>query len=208
MMAEKTKGEQQSFLLFNKYSHAVDVPDPALKAYVNLRPIIIPRNFGRQERKRFWKSEDMHVVERLVGKMMVAGHKGKKHNFTSGRNTGKFTSNVKTVLQAFDILEKKTKKNPLQVLVKAIVYAAPVEEVTTIEYGGIRHPRAVDTSPQRRVDLALRWIVQGAYMKRAKSKKTAAQALASEILNAAGNDKMSFAITKKTESERQAAASR
>jgi small subunit ribosomal protein S7 len=209
MMAEKQAvKEEQRILLFNKYSNVVNIRDPALKDYINLKLIIIPRNFGRQETKRFWKSEDMHVVERLIGKMMVAGHKGKKHNFTSGHNTGKFLSNVKIVLEAFKILEEKTKKNPLQILVMAVENAAPVEEITTIEYGGIRHPKAVDTSPQRRVDLALRWITQGAYMKCTRSKKSAAQSLAGELLNAANGDKMSFAVTKKTEAERQAAASR
>lgn len=195
-------------LLFNKYSSNVEIRDPALRGYINLKPVIIPRNFGRQETKRFWKSEDMHVVERLIGKMMVSGHKGKKHNFTSGRNTGKFNSNIKNCLTAFEIIEKKTKDNPLQILVRAVENSSPVEEVTTIEYGGIRHPKAVDTSPQRRVDLALRWITQGAYMKCTKSKTSAAQALASELMNASVNDKMSFAVTKKIEAERQAAASR
>lgn len=197
-----------SILLFNKYSNNVNIRDPALKSYINLKPIIVPRNFGRQETKRFWKSEYMHVVERLICKMMVSGHKGKKHNFSSGRNSGKFNSNFKNCMSAFEIIESKTKKNPLQVLVIAIENSAPMEEVTNIEYGGIRHPKAVDTAPQRRVDLSLRWITQGAYMKCTKSKTSAGQALASEIMNSAKNDNMSFAITKKTEAERQAAASR
>ncbi len=195
-------------LLFNKYSNAAAVLDPALKDYINLKPIIMPRNFGRQQRKRFWKSQDMHIVERLITKMMNAGHKGKKHIFSSGRNTGKFTMNARNCLEAFEIIQSKTKNNPLQVLVRAIELSAPMEEVTTIEYGGIRHPKAVDTSPQRRVDLALRWITQGAYMKCVKSKTSAAQALASEIMNAAADDKMSFAVSKKIDSEKQASSSR
>ncbi len=195
-------------LLFNKYSSNVPVVDPGLRRYINLTPKILPRNYGRHERKRFWKSQDMHIIERLITKMMGTGHKGKKHIFTSGRNTGKFTSNTNTVLKAFDIIEKKTKMNPIQTLIRAIEQTAPMEEVTTIEYGGIRHPKAVDCAPQRRIDLALRWITQGAYMKRTKSKTKAPEALAAELINASKGDKASFAVTKKIESERQAAASR
>ncbi|PIN99814.1 30S ribosomal protein S7 [archaeon CG10_big_fil_rev_8_21_14_0_10_43_11] len=194
--------------LFNKYDNAVSIRDPGLIGYISTPNIIVPRNEGRQETKRFWKSEDMHIVERLITKMMVSGHKGKKHNFTSGRNSGKFVSNAKTVLDAFDIIEQKTNDNPIQILVRAIEYSAPMEEVTTIEYGGIRHPKAVDCSPQRRVDLALRWLTQGVYLKCVKNKRSAAQVLADELIKASKDDKTSFSITKKVEAERQAAASR
>ncbi len=194
--------------LFNKYNNEISVRDNGLQAYIKSPKIIVPRNEGRQERKRFWKSEDMHIVERLITKMMGSGHKGKKHNFTSGRNSGKFISNTKRVLDAFDIIESKTKKNPIQVLVDAVNNSAPMEEVTTIDYGGIRVPKAVDCSPQRRIDLALRWLTQGVYLKCVKNKRSASQVLAEEIIKAASNDKTSFSVTKKTEAERQAAASR
>lgn len=198
----------ESIKLFNRYENIVEVRDLGLKDYINVPKIIVPRNEGRQETKKFWKSEDMHIVERLINKLSVAGHKGKKHNFSSGRNTGKYLSLAKIVIDAFDIVQEKTKHNPIQILVRAIEYSSPMEEVTTIEYGGVRHPKAVDCSPQRRVDLALRWLTQGVYLKTVKNKRRASQVLADELIKAANDDKTSFSITKKIEAERQAAASR
>lgn len=196
------------FKLFNKYDTNITIRDPALVKYINLKPVIVPHNFGRHERKGFWKSEQMNIVERLITHMMVPGHRGKKHLFTSGHNTGKFATNVKTVMKAFQIISEKTSENPVEVLVRAVENSAPMEEITTVEYGGIRVPKAVDTSPQRRVDLALRWIVQGAYMKATNSRTSSAKALADELILAFKNDKTSYAVSKRLDSERQAAASR
>ena len=195
-------------LLFNKYSSAVSVRDPALVKYINLSPVVVPRNAGRQEARAFWKSEDMHIVERLVTHLMVPGHRGKSHLYTSGRNTGKFSSNLNRVLRAFEIIEEKTKKNPVEVLVRAVENAAPMEEITTVEYGGARYPQAVDVSPQRRVDIALRVMVQGAYQKSFGKKQKMFEALAEEILSAYKLDQKSASVSKKLELERMADAAR
>ena len=92
--------------------------------------------------------------------------------------------------------------------VKAIENAAPREEVTSIEYGGARYPKPVEVAPQRRIDLALRYMTQGAYTKAFNSKKKLYQALAEEIINAYNLSTDSFAISKKLELERQADAAR
>ena len=132
----------------------------------------------------------------------------KKHLWTSHHNTGRVTHTYKIVKEALKILEKRTGKNPIQVLVNAIEVTAPRQELTFIEYGGIRHPKAVDVSPQRRVDLSLRWITQGAYHKAVNSKVSMAKALADEILLCINQDNKAFAVARKNELERQAAASR
>jgi len=105
-------------------------------------------------------------------------------------------------------IESTTKQNPIGVVVRAIENAATREEIVTIEYGGARYPKAVECAPQRRVDIALRWMVQGAYHKSFNSKKSFADALTEEIINASQASQNSNAISRKLELERQADASR
>ena len=197
-------------LLFNKWDTTeVQVQDPGLKPYINLNPVLVPQTFGRTIGKQFWKSKKP-IVERLINKLLVSGHKSKKHYRTSGRNTGKVQLTTKIVIEAFEIIEEKTKTNPIQIFVKAIENGAPAEGISSIEYGGVRYSKAVDMAPQRRVDLALRWMTQAAHHSAAstKGKKSTAQALADEIMNAANNDPNAACVKKKTELERQAQASR
>ena len=115
---------------------------------------------------------------------------------------------MKIVLEAFKLIEKKTQKNPIEVLVKAIENSAPRDEVTVIEYGGARYPQAVDVSPLRRVNLALKNLVHGASSKAFNKKKTIVQGLAEEIIMASEKNQESFAIKKKRESEAQADSAR
>ena len=192
--------------LFGKWENKAEINDPGLIKYINLRDIYIPHSHGRNAKYRFGKSK-MHIVERLINKLTIVGHKGKKHWRTSEFKTGKKVMAMDIVKNAFEIIEKRTKKNPIEVLVKAIENSAPREEVTTIEIGGVRVPKQVDISPQRRVDLALRWITQGAYQNSVNNIRIE-KALADEIINAYENNNKSFAVSKKTEVERQAAASK
>src|SRR5437867_12997435 len=74
--------------------------------------------------------------------------------------TGKKSKSYRVVRSAFEIIEKRTQKNPVQVLVDALEQAAPREEVTRLRFGGISVPRAVDVAPSRRLDIALRCICQ------------------------------------------------
>ena len=194
--------------LFNRWeTEQIQVQDPGLKRYINLRPIIIPKTGGRNVGTQFWKSK-YHVVERLINKIMMPGHKGKKHKISSGHCTGKGLTAYQIVEDAFKIIEQKMKQNPVEVFVKALENASPREEITTIEYGGARYPKAVECAPQRRVDLVLRLMTQGAYGASFGKKKKIEQALADEILKAYNKDTASNALSKKQELERQADASR
>ncbi|RLG18100.1 30S ribosomal protein S7 [Nanoarchaeota archaeon] len=192
--------------LFGKYDYNVTVRDPGLVRYISLRPVFLPHTHGRL-RQRFKKSE-ANIVERFMKHLGNPGHSGKDHWWSSARTTGKYATHYKIMREAFEIIEKKTGENPIQVLVRAIENAAPREEVTTLGLGGVVVLKQVDTSPQRRVDLAIRWIVQGAYKKTTHSKKSAGEILAEEIMLAANYDSNAFAIKKKQEVERQAASSR
>jgi len=197
-----------NFKLFDRWDITeVHVADAGLRKYINLNAQSVPQTYGRGIKKQFGKSRKS-IVERLILKLMVAGHKGKKHYRTSGKNTGKYNQGYKIVKKTFEILENKTKQNPVQVFVDSICKGAPKEGVTTIEYGGVRYPKAVDLAPQRRVDLVLRWMTQGAHQSIHKSKKTISEALVEQILLTREGEQKANCIQKKFELERQSAASR
>ena len=196
-------------LAFNRWStEGVSVEDMGLQRYITLNARIIPKTGARYAGNKFHKSKTF-IVERLINKIMVPGHiKKHKHFRTSDYCTGKALTAMNAVRDALAIIEKKISQNPIKVLVKAIENAAPREEIITIEYGGARYPKAVDCAPQRRVDIALRHFVWGAYGQCFNKKKSLEDSLADEIIAAYQCDGKSFAINKKNEVERQADASR
>ncbi len=197
-----------SVLAFNKWSmEGIKVDDAGLVRYIALESRFVPKTGARYAGKKFHKSRTF-IVERLINKVMIPGHKSKKHFRSSGHNCGKGALSYRIVIDAFKLIEERTKENPIKVFVKALENAAPREEIVTIEYGGARYPKATDCSPQRRVDVALRYFVQGAYDKSFNKKTKIEQALADEILAAYKLDVKSLAILKKGEIERQADSSR
>jgi small subunit ribosomal protein S7 len=197
----------QQFKIFDLYDLSeVKIQDHGLKSAINLQPKLILKSQGRNVQKL--GQIKVNIVERLMNKLSVPGHRGKKHRIMLGKGTGKYSRNMKIVLDAFKIIEEKTKKNPVQVLINAIEKAAPRDEITVIEYGGARYPQAVDVSPLRRVNLALKHLVHGASDKAFNKKKNITQALAEEIMLAAENNGESFAIKKRNEAEKQADSAR
>ena len=194
--------------VFNKWdTEGIKVIDKGLVDYIGLEPKIVPRTGARYAGNRFHKSK-IFIVERLINKIMVPGHKSKKHFKSSNHITGKASTASNIVRKAFSIIESRTKQNPILVFVKALENAAPREEIITIEYGGARYPKAVECAPQRRIDIALRYFTQGSYQKSFNSKKAIEECLADEIINAYNLSQSSVAISKKLELERQADASR
>lgn len=186
----------------------VIVSDPGLVKYINIKDVV-SHTHGRKATRQFGKSE-MNITERLINSIMRSssskkiGGKMIRHRF----GCGKKTTATKIVYNAFKKIEAKTKENPYQILVRAIENAAPREETTRVKHGGITRHLAVDISPQRRVDFALRNLAVAALGKSFKSKKTRAEALADEILAAADNDNNCLAISKKNEVERVARGAR
>ena len=197
----------EQFKLFDIYDVSeIEVKDPGLKTAINLEPKLIVKSHGRNVVKL--GQTKVNIVERLMNKLATAGHRGKKHKIEKGNATGKYSKNMKIVLEALKIIEKKTGKNPIQVLVDALVMSSPKDEVTVIEYGGARYPQAVDVSPLRRVNLTLKHIVHGASDKAFGKKKTLAQGLAEEIMLASEANGESFAYRRKNEAEKQADSAR
>jgi small subunit ribosomal protein S7 len=195
------------FKIFDLYDLSeIKVTDPGLKSAINLEPKLALKSQGRNVTKL--GQTKVNIVERLINKLATAGHRGKKHRVEKGRTTGKYSKNMKIVLEAFKMIEKRTGKNPVQVLVNAIEASSPKDEITVIEYGGARYPQAVDVSPLRRVNLTLKHIVHGASDKAFNKKKTVAQGLADEIILASEGSGDSFAFKKKNEAEKQADSAR
>ena len=187
----------QKALIFGKYDTSeVVVNDGGLAKYIDLTPTNVPHTGGKHANRWFGKS-NLSIVERLINNIM-----------RTEKYTGKKLKAYKAVSDAFDIIAAKTKKNPVQVLVEALENAAPREEVTRLQFGGISVPKAVDISPQRRLDIALRNVSSGVVAASAKNKKTIQDCLADEIMLAAKGDMTSFAVAKKEETERVAQSAR
>lgn len=194
---------------FDKWdTEGIVVNDLGLKAYINLSPSLFPKSSGRNSQRQFHKSK-MSIIERLITKMMVPGHKSKKHFITSGRIVGRYVNTYNIVRESFDRIHEKTKKNPVEVLVKALENAASREEIAGYQVGGIIVRRAVITSPQRRIDSALRLLVQASYKKAFGKKETIVDALTNEIIATYNNDaQKSEAIKEKERVEKEAEGAR
>jgi small subunit ribosomal protein S7 len=196
--------EMKVFGLFD--ASEVRVEDPGMKRVINLNPKLMLKSHGRIK----WDPArtKVNVVERLINLLQVPGSRGKKHKIITGWITGKQTKCTNIVIDAFKIIEEKTGENPLKVFVKAIENSAPRDEVTAIEYGGAKYPQAVDVSPRRRLNLVLRYFVNGSYDKAFNKKATIVEALAKELIAASEGSSESYAMQKKNDSEKQADAAR
>jgi small subunit ribosomal protein S7 len=184
----------------------VEVKDAGLKRVINLDDKLLLKSHGRIKYDQ--AKTKVNVIERLINLLQVPGSRGKKHRIITGWITGKQQKTTMLVIETFKMIEEKTKQNPVAVFIKALENAAPRDEVTAIEYGGARYPQAVDISPRRRLNLTLRFIVNGAYDKAFGKKATMVEALAKEIMGAAENSGESHAISKKNDLEKQADAAR
>lgn len=184
-------------LLFNLYDMSeVEIADPALHRYVNLHSMIVPHSCGKLNGDEFGKSH-MLVVERLINRLMQ-----------TEQNTGKKQLAIRIVKDGFAIVEKRTKRNPVQVLVEAVTNAGQREETVRLKYGGINVPKSVDTAPQRRVDSALKFITEGVRKASKGGKKSVAAALADELIAASKGDVKAYSVAKKEERERIAKSAR
>ena len=184
----------------------VRVEDPGLKKAINLNARLNLKSHGRIK----WDPArtKVSIVERLINLLQVPGSRGKKHRIITGWITGKQARCTKIVMDTFEIIAKKTGENPLKVFIKAIENGAPMDEVTSIEYGGARYPQAVDISPRRRINLVLRFLINGAYDKAFNKKATIVGALAKEIMLAAEGSSESHAVSKRNDLQKQADAAR
>lgn len=187
----------QKALIFGKYDPSeVIVSDGGLAKYIDLTPTNVPHSGGKHANRWFGKSK-LSIVERLINNIM-----------RTEKYTGKKMKAYKAVSEAFDIISTKTNKNPIQILIDGLENAAPREEITRLQFGGISVPKAVDISPQRRLDIALRNICTGVVNASSKNRKPIYECLADEIMLASKGDMSSFSVSKKEEIERVAHSAR
>ena len=197
-MTEKKESKESLYFfpMLEKYDMSkIQIEDKGLERYMNLDV----RHFftgGAYANKVFGKSK-ISIIERLMNHLMK-----------TEMYTGHKTKAYRVVREAFDMIDKKTKSNPLQTFIDALQNAAPKEETTRLRFGRIMVPKSVDVAPQRRLDVALRNICSGAMKASYRSTKSIASALADEIMKASKNDPASFAIAKKNDVERVAKSAR
>jgi small subunit ribosomal protein S7 len=116
---------------------------------------------------------------------------------------GKKSLATRIVYDSFDLIEARSKRNPLEVFEQAIKNTAPVLEVKPRRVGGATYQVPVEVPPQRRITLAMRWILAAA---RARAGKSMAEKLAAELMDAANNT--GAAIKKREDTHRMAEANR
>lgn len=173
--------------------------DISLEDYIAVKgkaATFLPHTAQRYQKKRFRKAQ-CPVTERLVNALM-----------RKGRNSGKKIKAVRIVRHALEIIHLLTDKNPLQVVVEAVIKSGPREDSTRVGSAGVVRRQGVDVSPFRRVNQALYLLATGAREASFRNVKTIAECLADELINASKGSSNSYAIKKKDEIERVAKANR
>ncbi|MBE3591281.1 MAG: 30S ribosomal protein S7 [Firmicutes bacterium] len=132
-----------------------------------------------------YKSE---LVARFINKIMKDGKK---------------TLAQRIFYEAMNLVAERSKRDPMEVFEAAIRNVAPVLEVRPRRVGGATYQVPVEVRPERRLSLAMRWIVGFA---RERGERTMVQRLAGELLDAANNQ--GAAVRRKEEMHRMAEANR
>ncbi|MDY6063048.1 MAG: 30S ribosomal protein S7 [Erysipelotrichaceae bacterium] len=128
------------------------------------------------------------LVTRLVNKIMLDGKKGVAQNI---------------LYSAFDIVEKKTGKQPMEVFEQALDNVMPELELKVRRVGGANYQVPVEVSAERRLTLGLRWIVN---YSRLRNEKTMELRLANEIMDAANG--VGNSVKKKDDTHKMAEANK
>ena len=128
------------------------------------------------------------MVARFINKLMMRGKKSIAERI---------------LYDAFDIIESRVHKNPLDVFEEAVNNATPILEVKPRRVGGATYQVPVEVMLERRLSLAMRWLVQNA---RKRTGKSMAEKLAAELMDAAQGQ--GATIKKKEDTHRMAEANR
>lgn len=117
--------------------------------------------------------------------------------------SGKKSVAERIVYGAFDVISKKSGKDPVEVFAQAINNVKPVVEVKSRRVGGANYQVPVEVRPSRRLALSMRWIREAA---RKRSEKSMDQRLATELIEAA--EGRGAAMKKREEVHRMAEANK
>ena len=107
------------------------------------------------------------------------------------------------VYDAIDIIQEKTGQSGLEVFQKAIDNVTPNQELRSRRVGGANYQVPIEVRPERKLALALRWIISAAQSKKGRPMR---EKLAEEIINASNNT--GDAIKKKLDTHRMAEANK
>ena len=116
---------------------------------------------------------------------------------------GKKEKARKIVYGSFDIIKNKTQKEPVEIFERALENASPFLEVKSKRIGGATYQVPREVRGERKLTLALRWLLQGARGRKGKKMK---EKLAEELIDAANNQ--GWAIKKRDDTHRMAEANR
>ena len=117
--------------------------------------------------------------------------------------SGKKSLAARLVYDAFDIIQERTSKEPLEVFQTALNNASPMMEVKPRRVGGATYQVPMEVDADRRFALATRWLIAGS---RGRSGRTFSEKLAGELMDAANN--AGSAVRKKEETHKMAEANR
>ena len=116
---------------------------------------------------------------------------------------GKRNRAERIMYQAFDIIEEKTRDNPLKVFKRAVDNVKPSLEVRSRRVGGSTYQIPIEVRPSRKTALSFRWLISFA---RDRKERTMQERLAAELLDASNNT--GAAIKKKDDTHRMAEANK
>ncbi len=108
---------------------------------------------------------------------------------------GKKSLAQKIFYQAIEYIEKKTKRNGMEVFEEAIKNVKPIYEVRPRRVGGATYQVPVEVRPKRQLSLAIKWIIRSA---RARGERRMYERLANELIDAANNTGASIKIRENT----------
>jgi small subunit ribosomal protein S7 len=128
------------------------------------------------------------VVSKFMNSIMYAGKKSVAETIVYG---------------AFDMIEGKTKLNPLSVFEQALDNVMPTIEVRSRRVGGATYQVPVEVRSDRRQALGIRWLIVAA---RERNEKTMTERLSAELLDAANS--RGNAVKKREDTHRMAEANR
>jgi small subunit ribosomal protein S7 len=128
------------------------------------------------------------LVTRLINRIMVDGKRGIAQTL---------------LYDAFNVIQERTGKDPMEVFEQAIKNIMPVLEVKARRVGGANYQVPIEVKPDRRTSLGLRWLVN---YSRTRGEKTMQERLASEIIDASNNT--GAAVKKREDTHKMAEANK
>jgi small subunit ribosomal protein S7 len=116
---------------------------------------------------------------------------------------GKKSTATRLIYEAMDLIQERTQKNPLEVFETALKNVSPAMEVRPRRVGGATYQVPMEVAANRRLTLALRWILSAAQERGGRSFP---DKLASELIDA--SNETGTAIRKRDETHKMAEANR